>query len=222
MAKLLLCEDNIQFAKTLLQSLASMRHAVDHVTTIRDAIDLVRAFAFDLLILDWELPDRPGIGACEEFKQIAPDMPILMLTGRATTGDAVIGLDHGADDYVFKPCVEEELSARIRSLLRRRDADVETISHGLLKIDPVAHSAYYDGTLLDLSPNELRLLSFLAEHPNKAFSIEALLARVWKDNPGVSRDLVRVYVSRLRKKLEQAGASDLLITHPGEGYLLVG
>lgn len=146
MAKVLLCEDDVRFAKTLRATLAGMRHTVEHVVTVEEALELVDAFEFELLILDWELPGMAGIDACSKFKQISPDMPILMLTAKTAPQDAVIGLDKGADDYIRKPCDADELSARIRALLRRGHDRASGLKCGLLTIELQACKAVYGET----------------------------------------------------------------------------
>jgi DNA-binding response OmpR family regulator len=177
----------------------------------------------DLVVLDVMLPDRDGLEICREIRRTS-DLPVIFLTAKTGTIDIVVGLESGADDYVTKPFAAHELVARIRALLRRvRGGDApRPIRVGDLEVDPEAGMARRGGRELRLTRTEFHLLSCLASRPQKVFTREVLLDRVWRyDYLGDGR-LVDVHIRRLRAKVERDPAEPTLIqTVRGFGYKLV-
>jgi DNA-binding response OmpR family regulator len=221
MAKILLAEDDTQLAALVEDWLKSEHHVVDHVETGTDAVDLLNASRFDLLILDWNIPGVSGVEVCNEYRNQGGTSPVLMLTGRDKIEDKEEGLDAGADDYLTKPFHLRELSARIRALLRRPpDMASNVIEHGRLVLDISACRLLKDGQPIELFPKELALLEFLMRHPNKVFSIEALQERVWSADSEASPETIRVHIARLRSKIEKEGEKQLLRTVHRQGYML--
>ncbi|HEY9719726.1 MAG TPA: response regulator transcription factor [Trichormus sp.] len=221
MAKILLAEDDTQLAALVEDWLKSEHHVVDHVETGTDAVDLLNASRFDLLILDWNIPGVSGVEVCNEYRNQGGTSPVLMLTGRDKIEDKEEGLDAGADDYLTKPFHLRELSARIRALLRRPpDMASNVIEHGRLVLDVSACRLLKDGQPIELFPKELALLEFLMRHPNKVFSIEALQERVWSADSEASPETIRVHIARLRSKIENEGEKQLLRTVHRQGYML--
>ena len=221
MAKILLAEDDTQLAALVEDWLKSDNHVVDHVETGTDAVDLLRASQFDLLILDWNIPGVSGVEVCNEYRNQGGTSPVLMLTGRDKIEDKEQGLDAGADDYLTKPFHLRELSARIRALLRRPpDMASNVIEHGRLVLDMSACRLLKDGQPIELFPKELALLEFLMRHPNKVFSIEALQERVWSSDSEASPETIRVHIARLRSKIQAEGEKPLLRTVHRQGYML--
>ncbi|MGY1709324.1 response regulator [Geodermatophilus sp. SYSU D00758] len=179
---------------------------------------------FDIVLLDLMLPGKDGFEICREIRR-SSDVPIIMVTARGDSHDVVAGLEAGADDYVSKPFVAKELSARIRALARRkRTSEPRTrLTVGTLEIAPQDGTVSRDGKLIDLTRTEFRLLCELAERPGRVLSREELLERVWGyDYFGDSR-LVDVHVRRLRKKIEpDPGNPTIVTTVRGMGYRTPG
>ncbi len=177
----------------------------------------------DAVVLDLMLPGRTGLEVLRELRgePATRDLPVIVLTARATEMDKLLGFEHGADDYLAKPFSPRELVARVQALLRRTRPTGATgaVEAGPLRIDPSTHEATFRGRALALTPREFALLEFLARHPGRVHSREELLRKVWGyDYVGVTRT-VDVHVRRLRLKL---GEHERLIeTVPGSGYKLV-
>ena len=193
------------------------------VTTVGDGREALHAFAperFDLVLLDVMLPAIDGLDVCREIRR-SSQTPIVMLTARTDTADVVVGLELGADDYLTKPFEVPELIARLRAVLRRGtpDADSSVLRVGGLEIDPAGFRAVQDGTLLDLTATEFRLLLELVTHRGRVMTREILLDRVWGyDYLGDSR-LVDMAVKRVRDKLgDDARDPRYITTVRGAGY----
>jgi DNA-binding response OmpR family regulator len=170
------------------------------------------------------LPGMDGLEVCRQLRQSHDfaSLPILMLTARTEEADRVVGLEMGADDYVTKPFSLRELIARVRALLRRREAsDVQRsiLKLGTLQIDPSAHKVTVDDRPVDLSALEFRLLRLLASNPGMVFSRGQLLDRVWGTDRNVTQRSVDVYIRRLREKIEVlADRPEFVQTVHGVGY----
>jgi DNA-binding response OmpR family regulator len=179
----------------------------------------------DAVVLDWMLPDEAGIAWLKRLRLSAfAEIPVLMLTARASESDRVDGLDAGADDYLTKPFSAAELVARVRALLRRanRDELQETLRIGTLEIDSNAGLVRLEGRELGLTRREFDLLAFLARHPGRVYSRQALLDRVWGlDFLGGERT-VDQHIAQLREHLQdEANASRFIETVRGKGYRMV-
>jgi two-component system, OmpR family, phosphate regulon response regulator PhoB len=178
----------------------------------------------DLVLLDWMLPDRPGIDLLKELRadERTRSVPVIMLTARGGEADRVVGLDTGADDYVVKPFSPRELVSRIRAVFRRRAPQLsgEAIEYGPLTIDPSRHEVLADGKPVRMGLTEFKLLSFLVGHPDRVFSRAQLLDNVWGDHVFIEERTVDVHVLRLRKALAPANAQHVVQTVRGLGYRL--
>ena len=178
----------------------------------------------DLVLLDWMLPDRPGIDLLKELRadERTRSVPVIMLTARGGEADRVVGLDTGADDYVVKPFSPRELVSRIRAVFRRRAPQLsgEAIEYGPLTIDPSRHEVLADGKPVRMGLTEFKLLSFLVGHPDRVFSRAQLLDSVWGDHVFIEERTVDVHVLRLRKALAPANAQHVVQTVRGLGYRL--
>lgn len=220
MARVLLADDS----KEVLVMLSSWlrledQHTVDTASDGQQALDFVLTYGYDVIVLDWEMPKMQGIEVCRRAKQKSPSTPVLMLTGRDTVDDRVQGLDAGADDYLTKPFSAEELSARVRALLRRKAAPVaETLVSGALSLTPSARGVTANGQAINLSPTEFDLLEFFIRNSGSSFSPEVLLSRVWADADDATIATVRTTINRLRGKLEAALGTCPLVTERGLGY----
>lgn len=221
--RLLIVEDEPDLANAIARGLRRDGHAVDVALTAGDADLKLRTAGYDLVCLDWSLPDGSGIALCRDLVSgalptLEGDRPrILMLTARDGVEDRVTGLDSGADDYLVKPFAFVELSARVRALLRREDHTDPVIEVGPLRLDPARFVASRDGRPLELTAKEFSLLHYFMAHAGHVLSQEHLLEHVWDEMADPMTNVVRVTVSNLRKKL---GDPPLITTVPGRGYRL--
>jgi DNA-binding response OmpR family regulator len=221
--RLLVVEDEPDLANAVARGLRRDGHAVDVALTSLDADLKLRTAEYDLICLDWNLPDGSGLGLCRDL--VSGDLPtlsgvrprILMLTARDDIHDRVAGLDSGADDYLVKPFAFAELSARVRALLRRDDEVDPVIEVGPLSLDPARFEATRDREDLDLTAKEFSLLHYFMANAGAVLSQEHLLEHVWDEMADPLTNVVRVTVSNLRKKL---GEPPLISTVAGRGYRL--
>lgn len=176
----------------------------------------------DLMLVDWMLPDTSGLELTRAIKREREtrDLPIIMLTARAAEADKVAGLDGGADDYLTKPFSPRELVARVNALLRRSGGPEagETLKLGKLSIDRAGHRVSAAGTPVVVGPTEYRLLEFFMLHPDRVYSREQLLDRVWGGNVYVEERTIDVHIRRLRKALEEHECDQYIQTVRGAGY----
>lgn len=218
MAKVLLVEDDAMVADAVQEILRFAGHIVDCVDNGEDGLYRLQGYGYDLVIIDWGLPGMSGIEVCSKYRKSGGNLPIIMLTGRSNITDKVTGLDYGADDYVIKPFEADELSARVRALLRRPAPVTSSIleAHGVV-LDSAKKLVTVDSQHIILQAQEFALLECLLRHKNQVLSIESLIDKVWSTDSEVSADAVRQCVTRLRKKLD--GPSRALITTVvGLGY----
>jgi len=221
--RLLVVEDEPDLAQALARGLRRDGHAVDIALNAYDADFKLRTAGYDLVCLDWNLPDGSGLELCRSlvsgklplFEEERPR--ILMLTARDDVGDRVSGLDSGADDYLVKPFAFTELSARVRALLRRDVTPNPTLQVGPLTMNPARFEVTRDGVLLPLTAKEFSLLNYFMTRPGEVLTQEHLLEHVWDEMADPMTNVVRVTVSNLRKKL---GDPQLIKTVSGRGYRL--
>lgn len=219
MGKLLLVEDDESLVNELKQWLETEKHMVDCASTGQNAMDYLRVGSYDLVILDWILPDTTGLDLLQKLRAKGAATPVLMLTGLGNIENKVMGFESGADDYLTKPFHQKELSARIKALLRRPAADIENIvCSGDLKLNLNNYQVTKDGKLLRLSPREFNLLNVFLRHPNITLSSEFILARVWPTDSDATADVVRKYVQKLRDKIDSPGEKSRIRTVHGTGY----
>jgi two-component system phosphate regulon response regulator PhoB len=176
----------------------------------------------DLMLIDWMLPDTSGLELTRAIKREREtrDLPIIMLTARAAEADKVAGLDGGADDYLTKPFSPRELLARVNALLRRSGVpdNGEAVKLGELELDRAGHRVSAGGRPVVLGPTEYRLLEFFMLHPDRVYSREQLLDRVWGGNVYVEERTIDVHIRRLRKALEEFACDGYVQTVRGAGY----
>ncbi|HEY9733438.1 MAG TPA: response regulator transcription factor [Drouetiella sp.] len=222
MPKLLLADDDKQLRQIVGDWLEHEHYIVDLACDGLEAKEYLLSGGYDLLILDWSMPQLTGIEVCKWFRARGGSTPILMLTGKDEIEHKETGFGAGVDDYLTKPFELRELTARLRALLRRVSvASSSTIKVGPLVLDPDTHGASVDGKSLTLTGTEFAVLEFLGRHPNQVFNANALLDRVWNNSAEVSPDTVRVYIKRLRAKFDALGHSDLIQNVHGVGYKLM-
>jgi DNA-binding response OmpR family regulator len=221
--RLLIVEDEVELASALARGLRREGHAVDTAASAADAELKLASAGYDLVLLDWNLPDGSGIEICRSVSNGDLDLfgsekpRVLMLTARDDVDDRVLGLDAGADDYLVKPFAFAELAARVRALLRREDGGGPVLSVGGLTLDPARFKASQNGERLDLTAKEFSLLHYFMAHPGLVLSQEHLLEHVWDEMADPFTNVVRVTVSNLRKKLVDPAVIE---TVPGRGYRL--
>ncbi len=222
--RLLVVEDEPDLAEAIARGLRRNGHAVDVALTAGDADVKLRTAGYDLVCLDWNLPDGSGLELCRSL--VSGDLPtfeevrprILMLTARDDVADRVSGLDSGADDYLVKPFAFSELAARVRALLRR-EADVDPVLKvGPLEMNPARFEVERDGDPISLTSKEFALLNYFMTRPGEVLSQEHLLEHVWDEMADPFTNVVRVTLSNLRKKV---GDPALIETVPGRGYRLI-
>ena len=177
----------------------------------------------DAVVLDVLMPELGGIEVCRRLRDAGDRTPVLMLTARDRIAERERGLDAGADDYLVKPFALEELSARLRALLRRTgnggDPD-ERLRFAGLSLDPAAHEVHRDGRLIELTRTEFLLLELLLRHPRQVLTRAAIFEHVWGYDFGATSNSLEVYVGYLRRKTEAAGEPRLIHTVRGVGYVL--
>ena len=222
MAKILLVEDDTNLAFLLKMQLEQARHMVDHVDTGLTALSQLRMANYELVILDWMLPDIAGLDVCRQYRSSGGRCPILMLTARGAIEDNASGLNAGADDYMVKPFHPVELNARVQALLRRPQSYAGRVLQVRdLEMDCEAARVFKSGAEIDLTSKEFSLLELLMRYPNQSFSLESILNRVWPSDSAASVDTVRTHMKTLRRKLGDSEENGLIRTKRGAGYRIV-
>jgi two-component system OmpR family response regulator len=217
--RILIVEDDAALARGVARILESEGYAVDVVARGEDAVSAAAQERFDLVILDVGLPGMDGFEVLRRLRAKSERAPVLLLTARDAVDDRVHGLDLGADDYVAKPFAMTELTARVRALIRRSQAQAgPRVVHGPLLLDTVARRAFLNGEPLELSGREWAVLEVLLARVERVVSKDAIIQAVASWGDELSLNAIEVYVSRLRAKLEPAGIS--IRTVRGFGYML--
>jgi two-component system OmpR family response regulator len=224
--RILVVEDEERLARLISRVLTEEGYAVETEANGRRA--LVRALAgeFNLLIVDWMLPDLSGVNLVRRLRAAEVGTPAIILTARDQIEDRVEGLDAGADDYLPKPFAFPELLARVRALTRRPRTGEETggavLRAGDVTLDPVRHVVRHGDEAVDLTAKEFALLATLIQRPGQVFTRPVLLDTVWGASPEVYANVVDLYVSYLRKKLDRDGEPSHIRTVRGVGYTFDG
>lgn len=220
--KILIIEDDERLSEAVAEDLSDQNYTVELALDGLSGFELANAFHYDLILLDLMLPQLDGITVCKRLRSAGNTTPVLMLTARDTTGDKVVGLDAGADDYLVKPFELQELAARTRALLRRQQTNfAPALTWGGLKLDPNACEATYEASDLGLSPKEYRLLEMFLRGGRRVYSRTQILDHLWAFECCPEEDTVRAHIKGLRQKLKSAGAPpDLIETVYGLGYRL--
>ncbi len=221
---ILVVDDEPQIRRVMRTTLVAQGYEASDARTGDDALNLVRAEKYDLLLLDVNMPGISGIQTCREIR-LGCDLPIIMLTVRGSQRDKVQALDAGADGYLTKPFSMSELLARIRAVLRRTSfpagMDKKKLKLGPIEIDFETRRITAEGKQLGLTTKEFDLLFYLAVHANKTVAHRELLREVWGPDYGGEQEYLRVFVNRLRKKIEAfPSAPKYLLTEPWVGYRL--
>jgi DNA-binding response OmpR family regulator len=221
MTHILIVEDESEIAGYLRRGLAFEGYSVEIAANGGVALTAAREHPPDLVVLDVMLPGVDGFEVARRLRA-ASDVPIIMLTARDAVPDRVAGLESGADDYLVKPFAFEELLARIRVQLRRRQRDEQPtqLHYGPLTMDTAAHETHMGGRRVELTAKEYELLELFLRHPQQVLTREVIYDRVWGYDFGGESNIIEVYVRYLRQKLEAAGEPRLIHTVRGVGYIL--
>lgn len=217
--KILVVEDNKKLARFLHRALTEEGYVVDLVDEGNAALERVASLKYDLVILDWMLPDLDGLAVCRALRARRSSVPVLMLTARADVTERIAGLNAGADDYLPKPFDLGELMARVRACIRRGTQTDTPLRVGALSIDRIARRVLLDGAVIEMPPREFLLLAYLAKESGRIVSRSELLANVWETSFDPGSNVVDVHVKNLRARLGPAAAQ--LETVRGVGYRLV-
>jgi two-component system, OmpR family, response regulator MprA len=218
--RVLVVEDDTDIAGVLRRSLDKEGYDVRVAGDGETALDQAGVFAPDAVVLDLGLPKLDGVEVCRRLRTDG-DVPILILTARDALEARVEGLDAGADDYLVKPFEREELLARMRALLRRRPPrGSASLVVGDLRLNPATREAFRGERQLDLTAREFELLEHLMRNERIVVSRQSLLDEVWGYHPFAETNTVDVFISNLRRKLEQGGEPRVLHTVRGAGYVL--
>lgn len=223
--RVLVVEDELKTRESLAEGLRLENWMVATAATGDEALRQLQHDPFDLVVLDWMLPDRDGIEVLKCLRGAQQHTPVLMLTARSTLNDRVVGLDSGADDYLPKPFAFAELLARCRALLRRPNwATGRWLRCGDLQLDTRARVAVRAGQEISLTPREVDVLEYLLRYQGQIVTREMLERDVWKQTHRMTSldNVIDVQIMRLRRKVDVEGAERLIHTLRGVGYQLGG
>jgi two-component system, OmpR family, response regulator PhoP len=217
--KILFVDDD----ESQLASLKSWFHSSGHVLDVADDVETARAFLsvvqYDLIILDWNLPDGTGVQLLREIRTKGEAVPVLMLTGNSTIDHKEEGFTAGADDYLVKPFQLRELGLRVEALLRRPSNYTGVVMRaGSLEVDTQTYQVRKNGAPVKLQPKEFSLLIFFMRNQKTVFSAEAILERVWPSEQDAGPEAVRKVIQRLRDKIDSSGEQSLIRTTHTRGY----
>lgn len=223
--RILVVDDEPQIRRVMRTTLVANGYEMAEARTGEAALEMIRNNRFDLVLLDMNMPGRSGLETCRAIRDLRPgtDLAIIVLTIRGAEKDKVEALDAGADDYITKPYSTPELLARIRAALRRTPLAPDSAPTRLVlegaEIDFETHQVSVRGQKIHLTSKELDLLSFLVAHPNKVLTHRELLQSVWGPDYGDEHEYLRVFMNRLRKKIEPDPSKPrYLLTEPWAGY----
>jgi two-component system response regulator MprA len=220
--RILVVDDDRAVREALRRTLTLAGYEVQAVQDGEQALEQIARALPDAVVLDIGLPGIDGLEVCRQVRRLGNRVPILMLTARDAVADRIDGLDVGADDYMVKPFDVGELKARLRALLRRAnpEADSDALSFAELRLDAERHGAQVGERFVELTRTEYQLLELLMLNPRRVLSHSLIYDRVWGYDFGPASNALRVYVGYLRRKLEDAGARELIHTVRGVGYAL--
>jgi len=218
--KILVVEDNPHIVDFLEKGLKEASYAVDVASDGKEAFYLATTNIYDIVILDIMIPFMSGIEVCKELRKYEITTPIIMLTAKDDSEDMVTGLDAGADDYVTKPFVFKELLARIRALSRRKVTQTAILEFKDLKLDTIKKYAIRAEKRIDLTSKEYSILEFLLKNKNQTVSESMIIESVWDMNYSNASNLVKVYIYRLRNKIDKSFDETYIHNIKNIGYIL--
>ncbi len=222
--RILLVDDEPELTAPLSRVLQQEGYSVDIAQTGPTGLNLAQTEPYDLLILDWMLPELSGVEICQQLRQQGHNTPVLFLTAKDTLDDRVQGLDAGANDYLIKPFELRELLARVRAQLRTNSPNIEpTAPSNLLKVedlelDSMNQVAHRNGKAIELSEKETRLLTYLMQHPAQLLTHEQIQEFLWGGDRAPASNVLAAQIRLLRRKIEAKGSPTLIHTVYGKGY----
>ncbi|MRW93618.1 response regulator [Duganella sp. FT80W] len=217
---ILLVEDDHKAARLLARGLEEEGFVVTVAHSAQEAAPLPLA-QFDMAILDWMMPGKDGVTLCAEWRQAGHNLPVLMLTARDAVTDRITGLNTGADDYLTKPFVFDELLARVRALLRRAERlQPAALQVADLVLDPASRAVNRGRVKLDLTPKEYAILELFMRHTGAVVSRQQLAEHVWHADLIAIDNLMDVHIKNLRRKVDEPGMPALIATVRGRGFRL--
>ncbi len=220
--RVLIVEDTESVRELLTKQLKFAGFEVGAVANGTDAVLVAEKSKPDIIVLDVMLPDHDGFTVVKKLRSMNLDVPVLFLSAKDEPENKVMGLTVGGDDYMTKPFSIDELTARIHAILRRSqkdDAEASMLEVGEISIDQDAHEVFVNGTPIDLSPTEYKLLRFLMNNANRVMSKAQILDHVWEYDFNGEMGIVESYVSYLRKKIDPLSKNELIQTKRGVGYM---
>jgi DNA-binding response OmpR family regulator len=219
--RILVIENDSYITESLHKGLRSHGHAIDLASQGEKGLDLTEINDYDLVILDLDLHDIDGHTVCCRLRASLDSVGIIILTKRFGISDRIKGLDAGADDYICKPCNPDEFMARVRAVLRRKGvARHAVLQNGDLLLDPNTMKAFFKDADIGFSVKEFCLIEHLVRNQDRVVTSEELLEHIWGEEADAFSTIVKVCVTRARRKMQTAGCSDLITTVKGKGYLV--
>jgi two-component system response regulator MprA len=222
-ARLLIVDDDPELRQFLRMELETEGYDCQEAASAQQALDQIRSSSWDLLLLDWSLPDLSGVEICRRIRQESIHTPVLMLTARDEVRERVEALDSGADDYLTKPFSLEELLARVRAHLRRSSSnatDDGVLSVADLSLNTATREVQRGERAIHLTAREFDLLAFLLRQPEQVHERRRILDALWGTDWNGDDNLLDVYIRYLRKKLEPPGSTSLIQTVRGVGFMI--
>ncbi|MCB9196645.1 MAG: response regulator transcription factor [Flavobacteriales bacterium] len=216
--RLLVVEDEPGIANFLKQGLEEENYVVDIANAGNKGLELAISGEYDLIILDWMLPEISGIEICTQLRKIDQETPVIFLTAKDTVDETIFGLKVGGSDYIKKPFHFEELLQRIRVQLRKRSTDTELIL-GPIKLIPDAHSVSKNGEQIQLTQKEFALLEMLIRNKGRVCTRTRIIESVWDIHFEYNTGVIDVFINALRKKLKLTDAENYIQTVRGVGYM---
>ncbi|RJQ27814.1 DNA-binding response regulator [Candidatus Parcubacteria bacterium] len=217
---ILVVEDDNSVQSYIRELLLDNGYAVQSSPDGIAALNLVKKLEPDLVVLDLGLPNMSGEAVCMELRKKFPKLPVIILTAKDQVADIVHGFDIGADDYITKPFVADELLARIKARLRQPESDSSKLKVGNLELDKQTLEVKRDGKLIQLTPREFRLLEYLMHNKGRILTREMILNRIWLYSPDIETRVVDVYMGYIRKKVDSGYEKNLIKSVRGFGYMI--
>jgi DNA-binding response OmpR family regulator len=219
--RILIVDDEMKYLDILQRGLKSEGYATDGVGTVAGAMENLKSWHYDLVVLDLQLPDGTDNGLLRRMRETGHTLPVLVLTARDELETKVESFQAGADDYVVKPVAMAELAIRIRALLRRGPALQENVlKTGDLEINRLTRRVKRDGKRVELSAKEYSLLEYMFMHPGQVLSRSTILEKIWDQSFEGLTNIVDVYIGHLRRKVDEGHSQKLICTVRGLGYML--